>query len=259
MAGYRKALIPKEQKADTKDAPAAKTPTEPDRDLAMETLVEVLDRKRTVHFHSHRADDIMTVARLAEEFGFEVVLQHGTEAYKVADELARRKIPVSMTIPDSPGGKPEVDDLIEQNAAILEKAGVKIAVNTDDFITESRFLLRTAALAMRGGLSEASALRALTLNPAEMMHLERRIGSIDPGKDADFVVLSGRPFSVYTQVLQTYIDGQKRYDRDDASQANYAVGGFALPDPSKRPRSLATDEPPGEGRGPGRRGSPAVG
>ena len=116
----------------------------------------MLERKRTVHFHSHRADDIMTVARLAEEFGFEVVLQHGTEAYKVAGELAKRKIPVSLTIPDSPGGKAEVDDLIEQNAAILEKAGVKIAVNTDDFITESRFLLRTASLAMRGGLSESS-------------------------------------------------------------------------------------------------------
>ncbi len=92
----------------------AKELIEPERDLALETLVEVLDRKRTVHFHSHRADDIMTVLRLAEEFGFEVVVQHGTEAYKVVDELARRKIPVSMTIVDSPGGKPEVNDLIEQ-------------------------------------------------------------------------------------------------------------------------------------------------
>src|SRR5262249_3112682 len=187
---------------------------------------EVLERKRTVHFHSHRADDIMTVARLAEEFGFEVVLQHGTEAYKVAYELARRKIPVSLTIVDSPGGKLEVDDFIDEDAALLEKAGVKMAINTDDFITESRFLLRTAGLALRGGLSEASALKAPTLNPAEMLHLERRIGSIEPDKDADFVVLSGRPFRVYTQVLQTYIDGRKRYDRADASQCNYAVGGF---------------------------------
>ena len=153
---YRKTLdkakadLPANEK-DHKSDTQAKEPTEPERDLALESLVEVLDRKRTVHFHSHRSDDIMTVARLAEEFGFEVVLQHGTEAYKVAEELARRKIPVSLTIPDSPGGKPEVDDLIEQNAAILEKAGVKLAINTDDFITESRFLLRTASLAMRGG------------------------------------------------------------------------------------------------------------
>ncbi len=223
-----------------------KEPTEPERDLALESLVEVLDRKRTVHFHSHRADDIMTVARLAEEFGFEVVLQHGTEAYKVASDLAKRHIPVSLTIPDSPGGKPEVDDLIEQNAAILEKAGVKLAINTDDFVTESRFLLRTASLAVRGGLSEAAALKALTLNPAEMIHLERRIGSIEAGKDADFLVLSGRPFSVYTQVLQTYIDGQKRYDRADATQHNYAVGGFALADAAMRPKPSAATMPPAQ-------------
>ncbi len=105
--------------------PPRRTSARPDHDLALESLVEVLDRKRTVHFHSHRADDIMTVVRLAEEFGFEVVLAARHRGLKVASELARRKIPVSLTIPDSPGGKPEVDDLIEQNAALLEKAGVR--------------------------------------------------------------------------------------------------------------------------------------
>ncbi|AGA31173.1 amidohydrolase family protein [Singulisphaera acidiphila] len=226
----------------------AKTATEPERDLAMESLVEVLDRKRTVHFHTHRADDIMTVVRLADEFGFEVVVQHGTEAYKVADELAKRKVGVSLTILDSPGGKPEVDGLLEQNAAILEKAGVAIAVNTDDFITESRFLLRTASLAVRGGLSEASALRALTITPATMLHLERKIGSIEPGKDADFLVLSGRPFRVYTQVLQTYIEGKKRYDRNDPAQASYAIGGFALPESTDRPKPAIPIDPPADAK-----------
>ena len=104
---YRQAQ--EKARAEAAQAKEAKEPVEPERDLALESLVEVLDRKRTVHFHSHRADDIMTVVRLAEEFGFEVVVQHGTEAYKVVDELARRKIPVSMTIVDSPGGKPEVE------------------------------------------------------------------------------------------------------------------------------------------------------
>ncbi|MDR3637298.1 MAG: amidohydrolase family protein [Isosphaeraceae bacterium] len=238
---YRKARD--EAKGDEK----AKPPTEPEHDLALESLVEVLEHKRTVHFHSHRADDIMTVLRLAHEFGFEVVLQHGTEAYKVAAELAEAHVPVSLTIPDSPGGKPEVDDLIEQNAALLEKAGVKLAINTDDFITESRFLLRTAALAVRGGMTEPGALKALTLNAAEMLHLDGRLGSIEPGKDADFVVLSGRPFSIYTHVLQTYIEGVKRFDRDDRddpSQANYAIGGFALPDPATRPKPADSPERP---------------
>src|SRR5205814_2961868 len=117
----------------------------------LEQLVEVLDRKRTVHFHSHRADDLMTAVRLSEEFGFELVLQHATEGYRIADELARRKIPVSLTLVDSPGGKPEVAGLLEENAAILDRAGVKVAINTDDSITESRFMLRTGAIAVRGG------------------------------------------------------------------------------------------------------------
>jgi imidazolonepropionase-like amidohydrolase len=211
----------------------------PERDIAMETLVEVLERKRTVHFHSHRADDIRTVLRLADEFGFEVVLQHGTEAYKIADELANRHVPVSLTLPDSPGGKAEVADFIEQAAAMLTKAGVKVAVNSDDSITESRFLLRTAAITVRGGLSEDLALKTVTLWPAEMLHLDRQIGSIEPGKDADFVLLSGRPFSVYTQVLSTYIDGVRVYDRS-GDDVNYAIGGFALADPSARPKPMPT-------------------
>jgi len=221
-----------------------KKPPQPERDLAMETLVEVLERKRTVHFHSHRADDIMTVLRLADEFGFEVVLQHGTEAYRIADELARRHVPVSMTLPDSPGGKAEVVDFIEQTGSILHKAGVKFAVNTDDFVTESRFLLRTGSIPVRGGLSEDIALKALTLWPAEMLHLDRAIGSIEPGKDADFVLLSGRPFSVYAQVLETFIEGVKVFDRADPAFSNYAIGGFALPNVAIRPKPAPALKPP---------------
>ncbi len=139
---YRKA------KADGKDVAA------PDVDPSLEPLVEVLDHRRTVHFHSHRADDLMTAVRLAEEFDFELVLQHCTEGYRIADELAKRKIPVSLTLIDSPGGKAETAGLLEENAAILDKAGVKVAINTDDSITESRFFLRTGAIAVRGGMSD---------------------------------------------------------------------------------------------------------
>jgi imidazolonepropionase-like amidohydrolase len=203
--------------------------TAPERDINLDPLVEVLERKRTVHFHCHRADDIMTAVRLSEEFGFELVLQHCTEGYRIAEELARRGVWVSLTLIDSPGGKPEAMGLIEENAAILAKAGVKVAINTDDFITESRFLLRTGAIAVRGGLSEDLALKALTLHGAQMLHLEARCGALDKGKDADFVVLSGAPFSVYTQVLQTYIEGDKVFDRDLHADWTYQAGGFALP------------------------------
>src|SRR6516225_3004914 len=171
----------------------------------------------------------MTAVRLAEEFGFELVLQHCTEGYRIADILARLGIPVSLTLVDSPGGKPEVMGLLEENAAILTKAGVKVAINTDDFITESRFFLRTGAIAVRGGLSEADALKALTLHGAQMLHLDERTGSLERGKDADFVVLSGAPFSVYTQVLETYIEGEKAFDRGQHEDWTYQAGGFALP------------------------------
>jgi imidazolonepropionase-like amidohydrolase len=209
--------------------------TPPEVDLRLEPLVEVLQRKRTVHFHTHRADDIMTVLRLADEFQFELVVQHGTEAYKVADELAKRKVPVSMTVVDSPGGKAEVADFLEECGAELTKAGVKVLVNTDDFITESRFLLRTAAIPVRGGLDDEEALRSVTLYPAQVMHLDKKIGSLEAGKDADFVVLSGEPFSVYTRVLQTYIDGVKAFDLADEKQRLYQTGGFAVVQPAQVP------------------------
>jgi imidazolonepropionase-like amidohydrolase len=124
--------------------------------------------------------------------------------------------------------------LLEENAALLTKAGVKVAINTDDFVTESRFFLRTGAIAVRGGLSEAEALKALTLHGAQMLHLEDRCGSLEKGKDADFVVLSGAPFSVYTQVLQTYIEGEKVFDRTQHEDWTYQAGGFALPQNGRR-------------------------
>src|SRR5262249_34243383 len=213
-----------------------KKATVPDRDIHMDSLVEVLERKRTVHFHCHRADDIMTAVRLAREFNFELVLQHCTEGYRVADLLARYGIAASLTLVDSPGGKPEVMGLLEENAAILTKAGVLVAINTDDSVTESRFFLRTGAIAVRGGLSEDDAVKSLTINGAKMLHLDERLGSLEAGKDADFVVLSGRPFSVYTQVLETYIDGVKMFDRSQHEHWTYQAGGFALRNRDRLPK-----------------------
>jgi imidazolonepropionase-like amidohydrolase len=215
---------------------AGKEATPPDRDLALEPLVEVLERKRTVHFHSHRADDLMTALRIAEEFDFEIVLQHATEGYRIADELVRRKVPVSLTLVDSPGGKLEAVGFLEENAAILDKAGVKVAINTDDMITESRFFLRTGAIAVRGGMSEDAALRALSLHGAQMLHLDDRLGSLAKGKDADFAILSGAPFSIYTQVLETYIDGVRVFDRARQKDWAYQAGGFALADLDRLPK-----------------------
>ena len=181
----------------------------PPRDLAMEALVEVLDGKRVIHFHTHRADDIMTILRLQKEFGFRVVLHHVSEAWKVADEIAKAKIPCSVILLDSPGGKLEAMDVRMETAAILDKAGVNFGFHTDDYILDSRFFLREAAIGVRGGLSREKALYALTMGNAKILDLDKRIGSLETGKDADFIVLSGDPLSVYTHVLQTWVDGKK--------------------------------------------------
>jgi len=198
----------------------------PARDLAMEGLVEVLDGKRIVHFHTHRHDDILSVLRLSKEFGFRVVLHHVTEGYKVADQIAAAKVSCSLTIVDSPGGKLETMDSEFQDAAILDRAGVVIAINTDDPITDSRFLMRSAALTVRGGLSREKALYGLTMAGAIMLDLGNRVGSLEAGKDADFLVLSGDPLSVYTHVLQTYVEGKKVFDRTDPKDLLFATGGY---------------------------------
>lgn len=198
----------------------------PARDLAMEALVEVLDGKRVVHFHTHRHDDILSALRLQKEFGFRIVLQHVSEAWKVADEIAAAKVPSSIILLDSPGGKLETTDIRFENAAALDKAGAEFGFHTDDGIVDSRFLLRMAAIGVRAGLPREKALYALTMAGAKMLDLDKRVGSLEAGKDADFIVLSGDPLSVYTHVLQTYVEGQKVFDRSDPKDYIIATGGF---------------------------------
>src|SRR5262249_8364530 len=123
------------------------------------------------------------------------------------------------------------------------RAGVKVAINTDDSITESRFFLRTGAIAVRGGMPEDAALRALTIHGAQMLHLDHRLGSLEKGKNADFVVLSGPPFSVYTTVLETSLDGVRAFKQADPKARPYQVGGFALAERERLPKADAVIKP----------------
>jgi len=198
----------------------------PPRDLAMEALVEALEGRRAVHFHTHRHDDILTALRLAKEFNFRVVLQHVSEAWKVADEIAKAKAPASIIMIDSPGGKLETTDISFTNGAALERAGALVGFHTDDYITDSRFFLRSAALAVRAGMSRDRALYAMTMAGARMLDLQTRIGTLEAGKDADFIVLSGDPLSVYSKVLETYVEGVKVFDRNNPQDRLFAVGGY---------------------------------
>ncbi len=198
----------------------------PPRDLRMEAMLQVLDGRRRVQHHTHRHNDIVTVIRLAEEFGFDPVVQHGTDAWRVADELAAAGIPVSITYIDSIGGKEETLGWNMRCGAILEEAGVDVSFNTDDSITDSRRFLRYGAMNVRYGMSEKGALEALTLAPARALELDDRVGSIEVGKDADLVVLSGHPFSTYTVVEQTWVEGELIYDHEDPQQRKFSTGGF---------------------------------
>ncbi len=204
----------------------------PERDLAMEVLAEVLQGKRIVHHHTHRHDDILTVLRLQKEFGYRVVLHHVSEAHRVAEEIAAADIPVSLILVDSPGGKLEAMNLNFDSPRILEAAGARVAFHTDDWITDSRLFLRAAALGVRAGMSRDKALAALTIEGARMLDLDDRIGTLETGKDADFVILSGDPFSVYTRVLETWVEGNKRFDLDDPDDRAIAEGGYGVLKPA---------------------------
>jgi imidazolonepropionase-like amidohydrolase len=210
-----------------RDKLAKAEPDKPvERDLALETLVDIIEGRRVVHHHTHRHDDILTVLRLKEEFGFKVVLHHVSEAWKVADEIAEAEVPCSLIFLDSPGGKLEARDFDWKNGAVLEKRGVLTALHTDDPVNDSRWFLRNAAIGVRAGMSREKALEALTLAGAKMLELEDSIGSLEKGKQADFLILSGDPFSIYTRILETHIEGEKVFDLEDPNDRLFAEGGF---------------------------------
>ncbi|HMC82787.1 MAG TPA: amidohydrolase, partial [Candidatus Polarisedimenticolia bacterium] len=195
----------------------------PDRDLKLETLADVLAGKVRVHVHCYRKDEIEALFRVADEFGFKIAsLQHGLEAYKIADEVARRDVGVA-TFAHWWGYKWEAWDGIPQNAAILADHGVRVAIHSDSADLIQR-LYEEAAVAMHYGLSREDALKAITLNPAWMLGLDDRIGSLEVGKDADIAIFSKDPFDIYTRVEKTLVDGKIVYDRS-ANQPVQAKGG----------------------------------
>ncbi|WP_246043103.1 amidohydrolase family protein [Fodinibius saliphilus] len=210
-------------KVEKADGDPEKMPT---RDIGMETLVDVLNGKRIVHHHTHRHDDILTAIRLAEEFDYRLVLHHVSEAWKVADEIAEADIPASIIVLDSPGGKMEAVDIKYKNGAVLEDAGVTVGYHTDASITDTRLFLRSGAFGVRAGMSRKGALKALTIENAKMLDAQNRVGTLEKGKDADFIILSGDPLSVYTRVQQTWVEGKKRFDISNPKDRKYATGGY---------------------------------
>src|SRR5262250_848358 len=185
----------------------------PRRDLRLEPLVEVLEGKRYVHSHCYREDEILMLLRVAKEFGFKVrTFQHVLEGYKVADELAANGVGAS-TFSDWWAYKVEAYDAIPYNAALMTKRGVVVSINSDD-AEEATHLNQEAAKCMKyGGLSHDEALKLVTINPAIQLGIDKRVGSIEIGKDADLVIYNHDPLSAYAVVQKTLIDGRVLFDR----------------------------------------------
>ncbi len=188
-------------------------------DLALETLSRVLDGELYWDQHTHRADDIVTAVRLAEEFGYKLVVNHGTEAHLVADFLAERDIPVILGPLFTSRSKVELRQRTLRSAGILARAGVRLAITTDHPVVPINFLVHQATLAVKEGLDPDTALRALTVNPAQILGLDERVGALKPGLDADVVIWSGDPLDVMSRALRVFVRGRQVYHFDETTGA----------------------------------------
>lgn len=185
----------------------------PKRDLKLDALVEVLRGERLVHAHCYRADEILMLIRLAEEFGFKIAtFQHVLEGYKVAKEIAAHGAGAS-SFSDWWAYKIEAYDAIPYNGALMARKGVLVSFNSDSAELARRMNLEAAKAVKYGGLSDDEALALVTINPAKQLRIDKRVGSIEVGKDADLVIFSGHPLSVYSIVEKVFIDGQLYFDR----------------------------------------------
>ncbi|PPK70486.1 amidohydrolase [Actinokineospora auranticolor] len=186
-----------------------------DRDLADETLARVLDGEIPWCQHAHRADDIATAIRLADEFGYRLVLNHGTEAHLIADLIAERDIPVVVGPLFVSRLKVELRNRTLRTPGILARAGVRIAITTDHPVVPINFLVHQVTLAVKEGLDEETGLRSITTNPAEMMGIGDRVGALAPGLDADVVLWSGDPLDVMSRATRVFVNGRSVYRFDE--------------------------------------------
>lgn len=184
------------------------------RDPQLEALAMVLRREIPWRQHAHRADDIGTALRLADEFGYDLVLDHGTEAHLLADVLAERGVPVLIGPLFTTRSKVELRQRSLENPGKLAEAGVEISIITDHPVVPINFLIYQAALAMKEGLDRETALRSVTINPAKVLGLADRIGSLETGKDADIVLWSGDALDVMQRALTVWIGGREVYRYD---------------------------------------------
>ena len=182
---------------------------EPDYDAKCEALIPLFTEGLPAHFHAHRCDDIFTAIRIAKEFGLNYTIIHGTQGHLIADELAAEGTDVLCGPLLCDRSKPELHDLTPASAGILNKAGVRIAIITDHSVVPIQYLPICAGLAVREGLDRYEALKAITINPAEICGISDRVGSLKKGKDADMVIFGDDPFSLYSKPAAVICGGKR--------------------------------------------------
>jgi len=220
---FREARAYKREWEDYEKTGRAPGAVAPRRNLRLETVRDILDGKVMVHAHCYRSDEILMLIRLADEFGFKVrVFQHVLEGYKVASEIARHGAGAS-TFSDWWAYKLEAWDATPYNAAVMAAHGVNVSLNSDSDELARRLYWEAAKAVKYGGVSEDEALKMITINPAWQIGVEKRVGSIEPGKDADFAIFSAHPFSPDARVELTMVEGSVVFDRARDLSARPAV------------------------------------
>ncbi|MGE8203841.1 amidohydrolase [Heyndrickxia sp. NPDC080065] len=184
-----------------------------ERNLELENIGKVLRKEIPLRIHAHRADDIVTVLRLKREFDFDLTIEHCTEGHHIAEFIAQHDVRVSVGPTMSSRSKVELADKGWHTLIALEKAGVPFSITTDHPVVGIEYLMTSAILAVKNGLTEDAALSAITLNAAKHLGVDHQVGSIEPGKDADFVVWNGDPFDLRSSVLQTFINGECVFEK----------------------------------------------
>ena len=196
---YQRDVLAAEEEEDT---------DEPEIDVKSEALSGALNGKMQSHFHAHRADDIFTAMRLAKEYDLDLVLVHCTEGYMNAEKIAKEKIPAIVGPHICTRTKPELSNERDENAAMLKKAGVEVAICTDHPEVPIQYLPLSAGIAVRAGMDHDDAIRAITSVPAKILGLSGKIGSVVPGADADLAVFKGDPLSVYEKPVWVIAGGE---------------------------------------------------
>lgn len=225
-------------------------PVPPRRDLELEVLAQILEGERHITCHSYRQDEINMLMHVADSLGFRInTFTHILEGYKVADKLAEHGA-AGSTFSDWWAYKFEVKDAIPYNGAVLHGQGVLTGFNSDDAEMARRLNQEAAKAVKYGGVSEEDAWKFVTLNPARMLHIEDRVGSVEPGKDADLVLWDGHPMSIYSRAEQTWVDGRCEYDLEEDKMLREAMRAerarliqSMLADPSKDRRAPSVQPP----------------